>query len=80
MLTGLSLQVQLLGHDDTTPTSKITATIVVIRNSILRTQSTKIKCIFLICLFALWCLTPLSTTFQLYRGGYLLNIYFRIIF
>ena len=43
-----SVQLQLLGHDDTTPTSKITATIVVIRNSILRRQSTNTKCIYII--------------------------------
>ncbi len=49
--TTLPEQTQRLGHADTTPTSKITATIVVIRNSILRTQSTKMKRIYLICLF-----------------------------
>ena len=38
-LTTSPEQTQRLGHADTTPTSKITAPIVVIRNSILRTQS-----------------------------------------
>jgi hypothetical protein len=38
--TEASVQLQTLGHDDTAPTSKITATIAVIRNSILRRQST----------------------------------------
>jgi hypothetical protein len=41
----LSVHLQTLGHDDTTPTSKITATIAAIRNSILRRQSTNTKCI-----------------------------------
>jgi len=36
--TELSVQLQTLGHDDTTPTSKITAISTVIRNSILRRQ------------------------------------------
>ena len=46
--TELTVQLQTPGHDDTTPTSEITATIAVIRNSILRRQSTNTKCIFLI--------------------------------
>ena len=28
----------------------------------------RVFCLF-VCLFVWWCLTPLSTTFQLYRGG-----------
>ena len=39
---------QTLGHDDVTPTSKITATITVIGNCMLRRQSTNAKCIYLI--------------------------------
>ena len=39
------VQSQTLGHDDATPTSRITATIVVIRHCILRRQSTNTKCI-----------------------------------
>jgi len=42
------VQLHALGHDDTTPTSKITATIAVVRNSILRRQSTNAKCIYII--------------------------------
>jgi hypothetical protein len=41
-------QLQTLGHDDVTPTSKITANITVIRNCMLRRQSTNAKCIYLI--------------------------------
>ena len=41
----LSVQLQTLGHDDTTPTSRITATIAVIRHCILRRQSTNTQCI-----------------------------------
>jgi hypothetical protein len=44
----MSEQLQTLEHDDTTPTSKITATIVVIRNPIFRLRSTNIRCIHLI--------------------------------
>jgi len=44
----VSVQLQTLGHDDTTPTSKITATIDVIINFILRRQSTNTKYIYLI--------------------------------
>jgi hypothetical protein len=44
----LLVQLQTLGHDDTTPTNKITATIAVIRNCILRSQSTNTKYIYLI--------------------------------
>jgi hypothetical protein len=44
----VSVQLQTLGHDDATPTSKITATIAVIRNCMLRRQSTNTKCIYLI--------------------------------
>ena len=44
----LSVQLQTLGQDDTTPTNKITTTIAVIRNCILRCQSTNIKYIYLI--------------------------------
>jgi hypothetical protein len=40
----MSEQLQTLEHDDTTPTSKITATIVVIRNPIFRRRSTNIRC------------------------------------
>ena len=36
-------QPQTLGHDDATPTSRITATIIVIRHCILRRQSTNTK-------------------------------------
>jgi hypothetical protein len=39
------VQTQTLGHDDATPTSRITATIAVIRHCILRRQSTNTKCI-----------------------------------
>ena len=39
------VQPQSLGHDDATPTSRITATIAVIRHCILRRQSTNTKCI-----------------------------------
>ena len=54
----VSVQLQTLGHDDATPTSKITTTIAVIRNCIVRLQSTNTKkeCIYLIvichCCFA----------------------------
>ena len=46
----LSLQLQTLGHDDATPTSKITTTVDVIRNCMLRRKSTntKTECIYLI--------------------------------
>ena len=44
----LSVHLQTLGQDDTTPTNKITATIAVIRICILRCQSTNIKYIYLI--------------------------------
>ena len=44
----LLVQLQTLGHDDATPTSRITATIAVIRNCILCHQSTNIKYIYLI--------------------------------
>jgi len=46
--SGMSVQLQTLGQDDATPTSKLTATITVIRNFILRRQSTSTKCIYLI--------------------------------
>jgi hypothetical protein len=36
----VSVQLQTLGHDDTTPTCKLTTTIAVLRNCILRRQST----------------------------------------
>jgi hypothetical protein len=36
----VSVQLQTLGQDDATPTSKITANVAVIRNCILRRQST----------------------------------------
>jgi len=39
------VQPQTLGHDDATPTSRITATIAVIRHCILSRQSTNTKCI-----------------------------------
>jgi hypothetical protein len=39
------VQPQSLGHDDATPTSRITAIIAVIRHCILRRQSTNTKCI-----------------------------------
>ena len=39
------VQTQTLGHADATPTSRITATIAVIRHCILRRQSTNTKCI-----------------------------------
>ena len=42
------VQLQTLGHDDTTPTSKLTITIAVLRNCILRRQSTNTKNIYLI--------------------------------
>jgi hypothetical protein len=42
------VQLHTLGHDDATPTSRITATIAVIRNCILCRQSTNIKYICLI--------------------------------
>jgi hypothetical protein len=42
------VQLHTLGHDDATPTSRITATIAVIRNCILCRQSTNIKFIYLI--------------------------------
>jgi hypothetical protein len=38
-----SVHLQTLGHDEATPTSKITANVVVIRNCILLFQSAKIK-------------------------------------
>ena len=41
-------QLQTLGHDDATATSKITANIAVIRNCMLRRQSTNTKCMYLI--------------------------------
>jgi uncharacterized membrane protein len=44
----VSVQPQTAGHDDTTPTSKITATITIIRNCILHSQSTNTKYIYLI--------------------------------
>ena len=44
----VSVQLQTLGHDDATPTSKIRANVAVIRNCILRRQSTNTKCIYLI--------------------------------
>ena len=44
----LLVQLQTLGQDDTTPTSKIIATIAVIRICILRSQSTNTKYIYLI--------------------------------
>ena len=44
----VSVQLQTVGHDDATPTSKITANVVVIRNCILRRQSTNTNCIYLI--------------------------------
>jgi hypothetical protein len=44
----LIVQLQTLGQDDTTPTNKVTATIAVIRNCILRSQSTNTKYIYLI--------------------------------
>ena len=44
----VSVQLQTLGHDDATPTRKITENSVVIRNSILSRQSTNIRCIYLI--------------------------------
>ena len=43
----VSVQLQTLGHDDATPTSKITANVAVIRNCILRRQSTNTNCIYL---------------------------------
>jgi hypothetical protein len=43
-----AVQLHTLGHDDATPTSRITATIAVIRNCILCRQSTNIKYIYLI--------------------------------
>ena len=43
----VSVQLQTLGHDDATPTSKITANVAVIRNRILRRQSTNTNCIYL---------------------------------
>jgi len=44
----MSVQLQTLGHDDATPTSTITTTIDVLRNCILRRQSTNTKFIYLI--------------------------------
>ena len=44
----VSVQLHILGHDDATPTSKITTTIDVLRNSILRRQATKTQDIYLI--------------------------------
>ena len=44
----VSVQLQTLGQDDATPTSKITAHIAVIRNCMLRRQSTNTKCMYLI--------------------------------
>jgi len=44
----VSVQLQTLGHDDATPTSKMTTTIAVLRNCILRRQSTNTKYIYLI--------------------------------
>ena len=41
-------QLHTLGHDDATPTCKITANIAVIRNCMLRHQSTNTKFIYLI--------------------------------
>ena len=43
-------QRQTLGHDDATPTSKITTTVAIIRNCMLRRKSinTKTECIYLI--------------------------------
>ena len=43
-------QIQTLGHDDATPTRKITTTVAVIRNCMLRRNSTntKTECIYLI--------------------------------
>jgi hypothetical protein len=58
----LSVQLQPLGQDDTTPTRKITATIVVIRNSILRRRSTNIRCIYLIVIVQ--CCYAFITKFQ----------------
>ena len=43
----VSVQLQTLGHDDATPTSKTTANVAVIKNCILRRQSTNTKCIYL---------------------------------
>lgn len=43
-----SVQLHTLGHDDTTQTSEIKTTIAVIRNSILRRQSTNTQSIYLI--------------------------------
>ena len=42
-LSELLVQLQTLGHGDTRPKRKITATIAVIRNCILRRQSTNAK-------------------------------------
>ena len=39
----VSVHLQTLGHEYTTPTSKLTTTIAVLRNCILRRQSTNIK-------------------------------------
>ena len=39
------VQPQTLGHDDATPTSRITATITVIRHCILCRESTNTQCI-----------------------------------
>jgi hypothetical protein len=47
----VSVQLQTLGHDDATPTSKITANVAVIRNCILRRQSTNTKCPILLCMY-----------------------------
>jgi hypothetical protein len=41
----LLVQLQTLGHDDATPTSRITATITVIRHCILCRESTNTQCI-----------------------------------
>ena len=47
----VSVQLQTLGHDDVTPTSKITANVAVIRNCILLRQSTNTKCPILLCMY-----------------------------
>ena len=46
----LLVQLQKLGHDDATPTSKITTTVVAIRNCMLcrKSTNTKTECIYLI--------------------------------
>jgi len=42
----VSVQLQTLGHGEATPTSQITAKVVVIRNCIFLRQSTKLKTFF----------------------------------